>query len=124
MQYRQFCRKPLRRKEVSVGSIEDKPNSSTTFQRRAAGAIDNKPNVSELPALGLDDVIGDRRGVSFVEWADKFAVMPSSYLELQLHHVDTGRRLTIIGHGTGRGVQVATALWRAVATLPGVSFYE
>jgi tRNA threonylcarbamoyladenosine biosynthesis protein TsaE len=76
---------------------------------------------SELPALGLDDSIGNRRGVSFVEWADKFAVMPASYLELQLHHGDTGRRLTIIGHGAGRGLQLATALWRDAATLPGVS---
>ncbi len=75
---------------------------------------------SELPALGLDDIIGDRRGVSFVEWADKFAVMPSTYLELQLHHVDVGRQLMVRAHGAGRGEQLATALLRAAALLPGV----
>lgn len=74
---------------------------------------------SELPALGLDDVIGDRRGVSFVEWADKFPVMPATYLELQLHHTarDASRQLTIIGHGVGRGMQLAAALLRDAAAL-------
>ncbi|MBP9086295.1 MAG: tRNA (adenosine(37)-N6)-threonylcarbamoyltransferase complex ATPase subunit type 1 TsaE [Kofleriaceae bacterium] len=74
---------------------------------------------SELPALGLDDILGDRRGVSFVEWADKFEVMPASYLELQLHHIEAGRQLTIIGHGAGRGLQLATALLRDAAALVG-----
>lgn len=74
---------------------------------------------SELPALGLDDLIGDRRGVSFVEWADKFSVMPETYLELQLHHAvhDAGRQLTIISHGVGRGPQLAAALLRDTAAV-------
>ena len=76
---------------------------------------------SELPALGLDDIIGDRRGVSFVEWADKFAVMPPTYLELQLHHADVGRQVTVIGHGTGRGPALATALLRDAAALVGAA---
>lgn len=65
---------------------------------------------SELPALGLDDIIGARRGVSLVEWADKFDVMPRSYLELQLLHSDAGRQLNVVAHGVGRGPQLAAAL--------------
>jgi tRNA threonylcarbamoyl adenosine modification protein YjeE len=31
---------------------------------------------AELVELGLDDVIGDPRGICVVEWADRFAVLP------------------------------------------------
>src|ERR1044071_8056689 len=31
---------------------------------------------AELPELGLDDVIGDPRGICVVEWADRFALVP------------------------------------------------
>lgn len=65
---------------------------------------------SELPALGLDDIIGARRGVSLVEWADKFDVMPRSYLELQLFHHEGGRQLSVVAHGATRGPQLAAAM--------------
>ena len=36
---------------------------------------------AELVELGLDDIVGDRRGVCVIEWADKFAVTPAQGLE-------------------------------------------
>jgi tRNA threonylcarbamoyladenosine biosynthesis protein TsaE len=64
---------------------------------------------SELPELGLDDIIGDRRGVALVEWADKFDVMPRDHLRLQLVHAGDSR--TLIATGTGpRGEALAAAL--------------
>jgi tRNA threonylcarbamoyladenosine biosynthesis protein TsaE len=39
---------------------------------------------AELPELGLDDVIGDPRGICLVEWADRFAVLPPDHLRLEL----------------------------------------
>jgi tRNA threonylcarbamoyladenosine biosynthesis protein TsaE len=35
---------------------------------------------AELVELGLDDVLDDQRGVTLVEWADKFDVMPRGTL--------------------------------------------
>lgn len=64
---------------------------------------------SELPELGLDDIIGDRRGVALVEWADKFDVLPRDHLRLQLVHAGDSR--TLIATGTGpRGEALAAAL--------------
>lgn len=64
---------------------------------------------AELPELGLDDVIGDRRGIVLVEWADNFPVMPADHLRLELAHVDGGR--TVAATGTGpRGQALAGAL--------------
>src|SRR5688572_13702051 len=48
---------------------------------------------AELPELGLDDVLGDRRGVCLIEWADKFAVMPADHLRLELAHAGDARSL-------------------------------
>jgi len=53
----------------------------------------------ELPELGLDDVIGDPRGVVIVEWADKFDVMPADHLRIELAHVPEGRELRASGTG-------------------------
>jgi tRNA threonylcarbamoyladenosine biosynthesis protein TsaE len=41
---------------------------------------------AELIELGLDDLLGDPRGVCLVEWADRFAVMPPDHLRLELAH--------------------------------------
>jgi tRNA threonylcarbamoyl adenosine modification protein YjeE len=64
---------------------------------------------AELPELGLDDVIGDPRGVVVVEWADKFDVMPKDHLRLELVHTDDGRTLTATGTGP-RGQVLADAV--------------
>jgi tRNA threonylcarbamoyladenosine biosynthesis protein TsaE len=64
---------------------------------------------SELPELGLDDIIGDRRGIVLIEWADKFDVMPRDHLRLELAH--DGKARTLIATGTGpRGNALAEAL--------------
>ena len=64
---------------------------------------------SELPELGLDDVIGDRRGIVVIEWADKFDVMPRDHLRLELAHDGAARTLTATGTGP-RGQALAEAL--------------
>jgi tRNA threonylcarbamoyladenosine biosynthesis protein TsaE len=64
---------------------------------------------AELPELGLDDLIGDRRGITLVEWADKFDVMPRDHLRLELAHDGDARVLTATGTGP-RGQAMAQAL--------------
>ena len=64
---------------------------------------------AELPELGLDDVIGNRRGISLIEWADKFAVLPSDHLRLELAHIKDARSLTATGTGA-RGQVLASSL--------------
>ncbi len=64
---------------------------------------------AELPELGLDDVIGDPRGICVVEWADRFPVMPADHLRLELVHADAGRALAATGTGP-RGQQLAAEL--------------
>lgn len=64
---------------------------------------------AELRELGLDDLIGDRRGVVFVEWADKFDVMPRDHLRIELAHAGDTRTLTATGTGP-RGSALAAAL--------------
>lgn len=54
-------------------------------------------NERELPELGLDDVIGDPRGVVIVEWADKLDVLPPGQLRIELSHVAGGRELVATG---------------------------
>ena len=63
----------------------------------------------ELPELGLDEIIGDPRGIVIVEWADKFDVLPHDHLRLQLAHADGGRTLTASGTGP-RGGQLSVAI--------------
>ena len=52
---------------------------------------------AELAELGLDDVIGDPRGVVLVEWADRFAVLPEGATRIELRHVPGGRELVASG---------------------------
>lgn len=67
---------------------------------------------AELPELGLDDAIGDPRGICVVEWADRFAVLPPDHLRLELDDASgEGRTLTAIGTGP-RGRALAAALVR------------
>ncbi|MGN6106461.1 MAG: tRNA (adenosine(37)-N6)-threonylcarbamoyltransferase complex ATPase subunit type 1 TsaE [Kofleriaceae bacterium] len=67
----------------------------------------------ELIELGLDDLLGDRRGVCVIEWADRFAVMPADHLRLELVHAGAGRQLTAIGTGP-RGRALASELEAAL----------
>ncbi len=64
---------------------------------------------AELPELGLDDLIGDRRGIVLVEWAEKFDVMPPDHLRIELVHDGELRRLTATGSGP-RGTALASVL--------------
>jgi tRNA threonylcarbamoyladenosine biosynthesis protein TsaE len=64
---------------------------------------------AELPELGLDDVIGDPRGIVVVEWADKFDVMPADHLRLELVHAGDARTLVATGSGP-RGRALADAV--------------
>jgi tRNA threonylcarbamoyladenosine biosynthesis protein TsaE len=68
---------------------------------------------AELPELGLDDVIGDPRGICIVEWADRFAVLPPDHLQLELAHTADGTR-SLTARGTGpRGRELAALLLRS-----------
>ncbi|MBL0218711.1 MAG: tRNA (adenosine(37)-N6)-threonylcarbamoyltransferase complex ATPase subunit type 1 TsaE [Myxococcales bacterium] len=67
---------------------------------------------AELPELGLDDLIGDLRGIVLVEWADKFDVMPADHLRIELAHEGDERLLTATGTGP-RGTALASVLGSA-----------
>jgi len=68
---------------------------------------------AELPELGLDDLIGDPRGLVVVEWADKLDVMPNDHLRLELVHAGDAR--TLIATGTGpRGRALADAVLASI----------
>lgn len=64
---------------------------------------------AELPELGLDDVIGDPRGICVVEWADRFDVLPPDHLRIELAHAPGGRGLAVTGTGP-RGRELAAEL--------------
>jgi len=64
---------------------------------------------AELAELGLDDLIGDRRGICVIEWADRFEVLPADHLRIELGHVAGGRRLVATGRGP-RGRELAAEL--------------
>lgn len=68
---------------------------------------------AELVELGLDDVIGDPRGICVVEWADRFAVLPADHLRIELGHAATGRSFSAAGTGP-RGRELAAQLVRAM----------
>ncbi|HLL20631.1 MAG TPA: tRNA (adenosine(37)-N6)-threonylcarbamoyltransferase complex ATPase subunit type 1 TsaE, partial [Kofleriaceae bacterium] len=63
----------------------------------------------ELVELGLEEMLGDRRGVCIVEWADKFDVMPRDHLRLELAHLGDSRELVATGTGP-RGEALAAAV--------------
>lgn len=65
---------------------------------------------AELPELGLDDAIGDPRGVALVEWADNWDVMPRDHLRLELAHDGDARTLTATGTGARGGALAAELL--------------
>jgi len=66
---------------------------------------------AELAELGLDDLLGDVRGVVLVEWADKFDVMPPDHLRVELTHTGSGEGRRLVAAGTGpRGTQLARVL--------------
>lgn len=52
---------------------------------------------AELVELGIEDIVGDPRGVVVVEWADRFPVLPPDHLRLELRHSATGREVTATG---------------------------
>ena len=64
---------------------------------------------SELIELGIEDFVGDPRGIAVVEWADKFAVLPKDHLRLELRHSQRGRKVIAIGTGP-RGRALAAGL--------------
>jgi tRNA threonylcarbamoyl adenosine modification protein YjeE len=66
---------------------------------------------AELPELGLDELVGDLRGIVVVEWADRATrVMPVDHLRIELAHAPSGAR-TLAAIGTGaRGRELAAAL--------------
>lgn len=64
---------------------------------------------AELVELGLDDIVGDPRGVCVIEWADKFAVMPADHLRIELSHDGDARSLVATGTGP-RGRALGRAL--------------
>ena len=64
---------------------------------------------AELPELGLDEILGDPRGIVLVEWADKFAVMPADHLRIELVHAGDARTVTATGTGP-RGRALADAV--------------
>lgn len=64
---------------------------------------------AELAELGLDEWLGDPRGIVIVEWADKYDVMPADHLRLELVHADFGRQLTAVGTGP-RGQVLAVSV--------------
>ena len=70
---------------------------------------------AELPELGLDDVIGDPRGICIIEWAERFAVLPADHLRLELDHAPDGSR-HVMATGTGpRGRELAGELLGSAA---------
>lgn len=70
---------------------------------------------AELVELGLEELLGDRSGVAFVEWADKYPqLLPREYLELRLAHAGLARTLELVGHGA-RGQRLADRYARALA---------
>jgi tRNA threonylcarbamoyl adenosine modification protein YjeE len=69
--------------------------------------------VAELAELGLDEILGDPRGICLVEWADRFAVMPVDHLRIELAHDGDHRTLVAAGAGP-RGRQLADALYKSL----------
>jgi len=64
---------------------------------------------AELAELGLDDAVGNPRGVCVVEWADRWDVMPADHLRIELAHSGDARELTAAGTGE-RGRALAEAM--------------
>ena len=67
---------------------------------------------AELVELGLEEMLGDRRGVCLVEWADNYDVMPSDHLRIELAHDGDTRSVEYRGIGP-RGEALAKLLQQA-----------
>jgi tRNA threonylcarbamoyladenosine biosynthesis protein TsaE len=72
---------------------------------------------AELAELGLDDAIGDGRGICIIEWADRFDVMPPDHLRIELSHTPAGRQLVAMGEGP-RGRELARELLASLQGAP------
>lgn len=70
---------------------------------------------AELAELGLDDILGDPRGLCVIEWADKFDLLPADHLRLELEHAGDTRTVTVTGSGS-RGQQLANDLRTSMLT--------
>src|SRR6185503_9936120 len=101
-----------------VGALGGGPAASPTFSlvneypgRLVVWHVDlyRIERAAELAELGLDDVIGDPRGICVVEWADRFAVLPPDHLRIELAHAPGGRSLAASGTGP-RGRELAAEL--------------
>ena len=66
---------------------------------------------AKLPELGLDDLVGNPRGVLLVEWADRFAVLPADHTKIALPRTPA----------TGGARWTPWAQARAGASSPGIS---
>jgi len=64
---------------------------------------------AELIELGLDEIVGDPRGMCVIEWADRFDVMPADHLRIELRHAGDARQLVASGTGP-RGQALAAAM--------------
>ncbi|HET9620802.1 MAG TPA: tRNA (adenosine(37)-N6)-threonylcarbamoyltransferase complex ATPase subunit type 1 TsaE [Kofleriaceae bacterium] len=65
---------------------------------------------AELPELGLDDAIGDPRGICVIEWADRFDVLPADHLRIALDHAADGTRTLAASGGGKRSRELAAEL--------------
>jgi tRNA threonylcarbamoyladenosine biosynthesis protein TsaE len=53
---------------------------------------------AELIELGLDEIIGNPRGVALIEWADKYPdALPPDHIRIELTHDGDARQLAISG---------------------------
>jgi tRNA threonylcarbamoyladenosine biosynthesis protein TsaE len=73
---------------------------------------------AELAELGLEEILGNRAGIAFIEWANKHDVLPRAYLRLTLHHAGQGRQAELVGVG-GRGQVLVEAIAVALAAAAG-----
>jgi len=71
----------------------------------------------ELDEIGLDEIMRRGDGVVFVEWADRFDVLPRDHLRVELMVDGDGRRLRV--DGTGPRGQRAAAAWAAALGVLG-----
>ena len=63
----------------------------------------------ELEELGLEEILGEPRGVCVVEWAEKYSVMPKDHLRIVLEHTGDTRSIALTGTGP-RGLALASAV--------------
>jgi tRNA threonylcarbamoyl adenosine modification protein YjeE len=76
---------------------------------------------AELAELGLEEILGNRAGIAFVEWADKHReVLPRAYLRLTLQHAGDGRQAELLGVG-GRGQALVTSVAEALGEAPAAA---